>query len=341
MTSPHSPAEEIAGAISPEPGERGPTHLPAEEIAGAISPEPGERGPTHLPAEELASATLLADAVKDATAVLAAAGVPTPAVDAQLLAAHLLGVSRGELGAMLFGTAVSPVGYEEFVARRAAREPLQHITGVAFFRHLELAVGKGVFVPRPETESVVQLGIDFLTQLRQERGDAAKLIAVDLGTGSGAIAGAMATEVAGSSVYAVELSDDAFDWAAKNLTGTGVTLLHGDMRDAFAELNGTVDVVVSNPPYIPAAAIPRDLEVRLHDPHMALYGGGEDGMEMPVAAQATAARLLHPGGFFVMEHAEVQAAQMAELFSDSGHWDDVRTHMDLTGRDRATSGIRR
>lgn len=283
---------------------------------------------------------LLADAVKGATAVLAAAGVPSPAVDAQLLAAHLLGVSRGELAAMLFGTTVAPAGFDELVARRAAREPLQHITGVAYFRHLELAVGKGVFVPRPETESVVQLGIDVLTQLRQERGEAAELVAVDLGTGSGAIAGAMATEVPGSTVYAVELSDDAFPWAAKNLAGTGVTLVHGDMRHAFAELNGTVDVVVSNPPYIPAAAVPRDLEVRLHDPHMALYGGGADGMEMPTAAEATAARLLRPGGFFVMEHAEVQAPQMAGFFNSSGHWDNVRTHQDLTGRDRATSGIR-
>ena len=284
---------------------------------------------------------LLADAVKSATAALAAAGVPSPAVDAQLLAAHLLGVSRGELAAMLFGTAVSPAGYDALIARRAAREPLQHITGVAHFRYLELAVGKGVFVPRPETETVVQLGIDVLAQLRQERGHDAELIAVDLGTGSGAIAASMATEVPGSKVFAEELSDDAFPWAQRNLAPTGATLIHGDMRDALMELNGTVDVVVSNPPYIPAAAIPRDLEVRLHDPHMALYGGGADGMEMPTAAAATAARLLRQGGFFVMEHAEVQAAQMAALLSESGNWDNVRTHVDLTGRDRATSGLRR
>lgn len=283
----------------------------------------------------------LADAVKSATAVLAAAGVPSPAVDAQLLAAHLLGVGRGEIAAMLFGTAVSPAGYDELVARRAKREPLQHITGVAHFRHLELAVGPGVFVPRPETETVVQCAIDVLTRLRHERGPAAQLVAVDLGTGSGAIAGSLATEVAGCDVYAVELSHDAFPWAARNLAGTGVTLVQGDLRDAFTELNQLVDVVVSNPPYIPAAAIPRDIEVRLHDPHMALYGGGADGMELPVAAATTAARLLQPGGFFVMEHAEVQAAWMAEMLQGSGHWHDVQGHKDLTGRDRATSGIRR
>lgn len=282
----------------------------------------------------------LADAVRDATAVLTAADVPSPAVDAQLLAAHLLGVSRGELAAMLFGTAVAPQGYEALVARRAAREPLQHITGVAYFRHLELAVGKGVFVPRPETESVVQLALDVLTQLRQERDSGSGSLAVDLGTGSGAIAGALATEAPGTRVYAVELSEEAFPWAAKNLAGTGVTLVKGDMRDAFAELDGSVDVVVSNPPYIPADAIPRDLEVRLHDPHMALYGGGADGMEMPTAAAATAARLLRPGGYFVMEHAEVQAAQMRQLFLESGDWERVTTHVDLTGRDRSTSGYR-
>ncbi len=283
--------------------------------------------------------TLLSDAVNSATAALAHAGVPSPAVDAQLLAAHLLGVSRGELAAMLFGTAVAPAGYGALVKRRAAREPLQHITGIAYFRHLELAVGPGVFVPRPETESVVQLAIDVLTQMHQERGGG--MLAVDLGTGSGAIAGALATEVPDTRVYAVELSDDAYPWAQKNLAGSGATLVHGDMRGAFHELDGTVDVVVSNPPYIPADAIPRDVEVKLHDPHMALFGGGVDGMEMPTAAALTAARLLRPGGYFVMEHAEVQAAQMAALLEGSGAWENVRSHVDLTGRDRATSGWRR
>jgi len=282
----------------------------------------------------------LADAVKSATAELAAAGVPSPAVDAQLLAAHLLGVGRGELAAMLFGTAGAPAGYAELVHRRAAREPLQHITGVAYFRHLELRVGKGVFVPRPETESVVQLAVDVLLKLTQGRKECTST-AVDLGTGSGAIAGSLAAEVPGCRVYAVELSDEAYPWAAGNLAGTGVELVHGDLRTAFPELDGTVDVVVSNPPYIPAGAIPREVEVRLHDPHMALYGGGADGLEMPTAAIAAAARLLRPGGYFVMEHAEVQAEQMAALFKEGGHWEAVTTHQDLTGRDRATSGLRR
>lgn len=283
----------------------------------------------------------LADAVQRATAVLAAAGVPSPGVDAQLLAAHLLGVSRGELAAMLFGTAVAPNGYSELIARRASREPLQHITGVAHFRHLELAVGPGVFVPRPETESVVQLAIDELTQLRKHILDGRELIAVDLGTGSGAIAASLATELNNVRVYAVELSDEALPWTQKNVAGTGVELVQGDLRDAFAQLNGCVDVVVSNPPYIPADAVPRDLEVRLHDPHMALYGGGADGMELPTAATRTASRLLKTGGYFVMEHAEVQAETMAAMFAESGHWTEISSHTDLTGRDRATSGRRK
>lgn len=322
-TSPHA----LPNDGAPVPGALG--------RGGPEVSEPGERGLTHAVPE-----TSLVDAVNAATQILAAAGVPSPAADAQLLAAHLLGVSRGEVVAMLFGTAVVPAGYDALIARREAREPLQHITGVAYFRHLELAVGKGVFVPRPETESVVQLAIDVLTHMFEERSDKSELLAVDLGTGSGAIAAAMATEVAGTRVYAVELSDEAYPWAQRNLAGTGAVLIRGDMRDAFAELNALVDVVVSNPPYIPADAIPRDLEVRLHDPQMALYGGGADGMEMPAAATETAARLLRPGGYFVMEHAEVQAEQMSQLLKQSGHWENIRSHLDLSGRDRATSGYR-
>ncbi|WP_427018498.1 peptide chain release factor N(5)-glutamine methyltransferase [Pseudarthrobacter sp. P1] len=281
----------------------------------------------------------LAAALSEAAAVLADAGVPSPLVDAQLLAAHLLGVGLGELRALALGSSVEPEGYAALVARRALREPLQHITGTAYFRYLELAVGPGVFVPRPETESVVQLGLDWLAA--QQRGGAASApVVVDLGTGSGAIAGSVAHEVPAARVHAVELSPEAHAWAARNLAGTGVELVLGDMRTAFGELDGTVDLVVSNPPYIPAEAIPRDPEVARFDPHMALYGGGADGMETPRAAEATAARLLKAGGYFVMEHAEVQAEQMAALLRGTGHWAQVSSHRDLTGRDRATSAVR-
>lgn len=274
----------------------------------------------------------LADAVREATAVLSDAGVPTPRVDAELLAEHLLGVGLGRLRAMLLGDSAAPEGYADLVAERALRVPLQHITGVAHFRYLTLAVGPGVFIPRPETESVVQLVIDHLQGLQHPK-------VVDLGTGSGAIAGSIAHEVPGAEVHAVEFSPFAHAWASRNLKPLGVKLVQGDLRNALPEHNGTFDVVVSNPPYIPAEAIPNEPEVALHDPPEALYGGGADGMELPTAAAASAARLLRGGGFFVMEHAEVQAEWISDHLRAAGCWMQVTTHRDLNGKERATSAV--
>jgi release factor glutamine methyltransferase len=282
----------------------------------------------------------LAEAVRAATAVLAAAGVPSPRVDAELLAEHLLGVGLGRLRALMLGDTPAPEGYADLVAERARRIPLQHITGVAHFRYLELAVGPGVFIPRPETESVVQLVLDWLKDGDRPPGTAHPKI-VDLGTGSGAIAGSIAHELPGAEVYAVEFSEFAHAWAAKNLLPLGVVLVRGDLRDALPEHNGSFDVVVSNPPYIPAEAIPNEPEVALHDPPEALYGGGADGMELPTAAAASAARLLVPGGYFVMEHAEVQAAWIAGMLERTGLWTEVATHLDLNGKERATSAVLR
>ncbi|MCU1517305.1 MAG: protein-(glutamine-N5) methyltransferase, release factor-specific [Pseudarthrobacter sp.] len=274
----------------------------------------------------------LAAAVNEATAILRDAGVPSPRVDAELLADHLLGVGLGRLRAMMLGDSPAPEGYADLVAERARRIPLQHITGVAHFRYLELAVGPGVFIPRPETESVVQLVIDHVRGVSHPR-------IVDLGTGSGAIAGSIAHEVPGAEVHAVEFSAFAHAWAAKNLAPLGVHLILGDLRNALPELNGTFDVVISNPPYIPAEAIPNEPEVALHDPPEALYGGGADGMELPTAAAASAARLLVPGGYFVMEHAEVQAGAIMAMLSRTGLWTGITTHLDLTGKERATSAV--
>ncbi len=279
-----------------------------------------------------APAAGLGAAVRDATALLAAAGVPSPRVDAELLADHLLGVGLGRLRALMLGDAPAPEGYAELVAERAQRIPLQHITGVAYFRYLELAVGPGVFIPRPETESVVQLVIDRLQGMTHPK-------VVDLGTGSGAIAASIAHEVPGAEVHAVEFSEFAHAWAAKNLLPLGVHLVRGDLRDALPEHNGSFDVVVSNPPYIPAEAVPNEPEVALHDPPEALYGGGADGMELPTAAASSAARLLVPGGYFVMEHAEVQAGWIMAMLNRAGIWTDVTTHRDLNGKDRATSAV--
>lgn len=274
----------------------------------------------------------LAAAVSEATAILRDAGVPSPRVDAELLAEHLLGVGLGRLRAMMLGDAPAPEGFAELVAERARRIPLQHITGVAHFRYLELAVGPGVFIPRPETESVVQLVIDHVKGLSRPR-------IVDLGTGSGAIAGSIAHEVPGAEVHAVEFSPFAHAWAEKNLAPLGVKLVLGDLRNALPELNGTFDVVISNPPYIPSEAIPNEPEVALHDPPEALYGGGADGMELPTAAAASAARLLVPGGYFVMEHAEVQSTWIAGMMKRTGVWTDITTHLDLNGKERATSAV--
>jgi release factor glutamine methyltransferase len=274
----------------------------------------------------------LAAAISEATAILRDAGVPSPRVDAELLADHLLGVGLGRLRALMLGDTPAPEGYGELVAERARRIPLQHITGVAHFRYLELAVGPGVFIPRPETESVVQLVIDHVKGMARPR-------IVDLGTGSGAIAGSIAREVPGAEVHAVEYSAFAHAWAAKNLAPLGVHLVLGDLRNALPELNGTFDVVVSNPPYIPAEAVPIEPEVALHDPPEALYGGGADGMELPTAAAASAARLLVPGGYFVMEHAEVQAGWIAAMLKQTGVWTGISTHLDLNGKERATSAL--
>ncbi len=275
-----------------------------------------------------------------AVAVLTAARVPSPEADAELLVAHVLGLSRGQLQASaVVGSqpdAEQRHAVLELVERRAAREPLQHLTGRAPFRALELTVGPGVFVPRPETEYVAQVAIDALLAVPGGSPRAA-----DLGTGSGAIALALATEVPHAEVVAVENSPRAFIWARENARLVGarnLRLVFADLRDALPDLDGTLDVVVSNPPYIPLGAIPRDPEVRLHDPEVALYGGA-DGLEVVRAVSATARRLLRAGGTLVLEHGETQGADIRSLLSADG-WHAAATTRDLLGRDRVTTALR-
>jgi release factor glutamine methyltransferase len=272
--------------------------------------------------------------------VLTRAGVPSPRADAELLICYVLGVSRGAVQAKaITGEVLSSedlISVTELVERRAAREPLQHITGRAPFRSIELAVGPGVFVPRPETEGVAGIAIDALRAAA-----APEPIAVDLGTGSGAIALAMAHEVPHATVYGVEVSPLAFVWTKQNfreIAPDNARPVFIDLAHALPQLDGTVSVVASNPPYIPLGAIPRDPEVRLFDPEIALYGG-EDGLDVVRLVSQTAQRLLHEGGTLVIEHGELQAAEIAELLTADG-WRAVSGHRDLLGRDRATTALR-
>ena len=284
----------------------------------------------------LTVASLLAGAV----ALLIEVGVPSPTADSELLIGHVLNLSRGQVQAKaIIGFAVSPddaADVTRLIARRAHREPLQHITGRAPFRSRELAVGPGVFVPRPETELVAQFAIDALRSAA-----AAEPIAIDLGTGSGAIALAMATEVGHSLVFGVENSPEAFLWTERNFRESGAdnaTAVFISLVDALPELDGTVAVVISNPPYIPLGAIPRDPEVRLFDPEQALYGGA-DGLDIVRQVSQTARRLLHSGGTLVLEHGELQAGQITDILAADG-WRAISTHPDLLGRDRATTALR-
>jgi release factor glutamine methyltransferase len=278
--------------------------------------------------------------VRAITDVLAKAGVPSPEVDAELLIGHVLDLGRGEIQAAgLTGRAVAEPQAEVVLLlaeRRAQREPLQHILGRAAFRSLYLAVGPGVFVPRPETEQVVQFAIDALRSVPDP-----EPIGIDLGTGSGAIALAMATEVPNARIYAAENSVDAFLWARQNFTETSAanaTLVFDDLTGAFPELDGLASVVISNPPYVPDAAIPRDPEVRFYDPAAALYGG-EDGLDVVRQLSETAARLLRPGGTLILEHGELQGEAIREILTGDG-WRAAATFRDLTSRDRTTTALR-
>jgi release factor glutamine methyltransferase len=205
--------------------------------------------------------------------------------------------------------------------------PLQHLTGVAHFRYVELQVGPGVFVPRPETELLAGWAVE-----QASARDGA--VVVDLGTGSGAMAKAIAHEVPAARVHAVELDERAHAWAVRNLAGTGVDLRHGDLADAFDDLAGTVDVIVSTPPYIPHEAWESvAAEVRDHDPELALYSTG-DGLDTIRVVEHRAAQLLRPGGVVGVEHADVQGESAPDVFAATGRWEQVRDHPDLAGRAR-------
>ena len=279
------------------------------------------------------------DLLAGAEARLADGGVESPEHDARALLAFVVGVDPGRLPLVREVTREQVAAYDELVTRRAAREPLQHLTGVAHFRRVELLVGPGVFVPRPETEllagwAIEQAKVMVSTGSTDGAGSTDAPVVVDLGTGSGAIAKAIAQEVPSAGVHAVELEESAHAFAARNLAGTGVDLRRGDLAEAFDDLLGRVDIVVSNPPYIPHEAWESvAVEVRDHDPDLALYATG-DGLDMIRVVEQRAALLLRPGGVVGVEHADVQGAAAPAVFTASGRWDRVRDHEDLTGRPR-------
>jgi release factor glutamine methyltransferase len=284
--------------------------------------------------------SLLLDEIAIATARLAEAGVESPRTDAEVIAARLHGVSRGELH-LVPDTGFDPRFWDD-IARREAREPLQHITGLAHFRYLELAVGPGVFVPRPETEVMTGWAIDQLAAM-----DVAEPVVADLGTGSGAIGLSIAQEVPRARIYAVEADPLALQWAERNITSVAaaaphtagrVTLRAGDFAVALADLDGQVDLVVSNPPYIPVgASVPP--EVGEYDPATALWGGA-DGMTAVRVVEVTAARLLRPGGLVAVEHGAQQGPAVYWVFTEARGWSGTRNHADLAGRDRFVTAAR-
>ena len=276
--------------------------------------------------------------LKDAKEQLALSEID--GVDAEILLAHVLGISRMDLHnpvvlertvASLGDTAIALETFHDLLARRITHEPLQYITGTAYFRNLELKVGPGVLVPRPESELLVGAVLNHIANLP------APVSVIDLGSGSGALALAIATEAANSRVIAVEKSDEALVWLKQNVEAIveDLRIVHSDVSNALIGIK--CDVVIANPPYIEdESELPRD--VVEHEPAVALFGG-KDGMDSPRAFIASASRLLKSGGLLAIEHNEKQGALIAAELSNE--FEAIQLHQDLVGRPRWTSAIRK
>jgi release factor glutamine methyltransferase len=256
------------------------------------------------------------------------------AAEARTLLAHAAGVDPSRLALVAEVAEATAAEYERLVGRRAAGEPVQYLTGRAWFRTIGVDVAPGVFIPRPETEAMTGWAIERL------RGLTGEPVVVELCAGSGAISAAIAAERPGCRQYAVELSATAARMAQANLSGSGVSLVEGDMATAFTELNGTVDLVIANPPYIPLEAWEQvAVDVREHEPELALFSG-PDGLDALRVVAAVANRLLRPGGFVCAEHAEVQSQAVVELFARTGHFGQVGDHRDDNDRPRYVTAVR-
>ena len=270
--------------------------------------------------------TRLRSAIDSATTLLADAGIDSARYDAEELAAHVAGTERGRLSLLGPPDDTFFDHYNAAVAARSRRVPLQHLTGTAAFGPLTLSVGPGVFIPRPETEAMLEWAVAQALP--------AKPVVVDVCAGSGALALALARHWPGARVIGLDDSDAALDYARRNAAGTTVEFVRADVTHpgVLTELEGHVDLVVSNPPYVPDGA-ELEPEVTEHDPPHAVFGG-PDGMAVIPAVARLAGRLLRPGGLFAVEHDDTTSSMTAETISSTELFDDVVARTDLTGRPR-------
>lgn len=277
--------------------------------------------------------TSMCSALDSAAAVLAGAGIDSARTDAELIAAHVAGMQRGLLMFADPPDAAFFLRFDEAVARRSQRIPLQHITGSAAFGPVTVHVGPGVFIPRPETEAMLEWAAVQSLPPRP--------VIVDLCTGSGALAIALAQRWPDARVIAVDDDQAALAYAHRNVAASGVRLVRGDVADSslLADLAGSADLVVSNPPYIPLGA-ELEPEVVAHDPHHALFGG-PDGMDVIALVVARAAALLRPGGLLAVEHDDTTSAQTVDMITAAVVFDHVEPHRDLAGRPRFVTARRR
>lgn len=275
--------------------------------------------------------TRLRQVIDAAAVALAEAGVGSPRTDAELLAAHAAGTDRGRLALVDAGPEFQD-RYDDLVAQRARRVPLQHLIGTAAFGPVTVQVGPGVFIPRPETESMLEWAL--AQPLSQNA------VIVDLCTGSGALALALSNHWPDARIIAVDDSEDAFDYARRNVAGTPVELIRADVtrQGLLSELHGGADLVVANPPYIPDGAT-LEPEVAEHDPAHALFGG-PDGMTVINAVVELAAGWLRAGGRCAVEHDDTTSGLTVGAFTRTGRFDDVTARHDLTGRPRFVTAVR-